>query len=263
MKKISLIWTAISLLLCITVLAQNKKASNKQLRTQLNEIIKSYKATVGIAIIHLESGDTLTLKEDLLPETWSPIKKKYPNGDINISVKDLLYFTVSESDNIGCDLLFKLMNGTAPVNNYIHQLGLKGIEIVSTENEMHNDSNLQYKNWCKPFTMSVMLKGLYQKKYLSDSNNNFLLHLMTESNNSFNRIKGLLPATVKVAHKTGTSGENSQGIRAACNDVGIITLPNEKHIALTVFVANSSEKFENDEKIIATISKAVFDYYKK
>ena len=63
---------------------------------------------------------------------------------------------------------------------------------------------------------------------------------MTETTTGPKRIKGLLPADAVVAHKTGTSPTNSEGLSPATNDVGIITLPNGKHIAIAIFVCNST-----------------------
>jgi beta-lactamase class A len=64
-----------------------------------------------------------------------------------------------------------------------------------------------------------------------------------------------------VAHKPGTSDTNEQGVTAAVNDIGIVTLPNAKHFAISVFVSNSKENGETNEKIIADISKLTWDYF--
>ena len=47
------------------------------------------------------------------------------------------------------------------------------------------------------------------------------------------------------------------------NDIGIITLPNGKHYALSVFVSDSMESEETNTKIVADISKAVWDEFTK
>ncbi|MBA4057716.1 MAG: hypothetical protein C0490_23580, partial [Marivirga sp.] len=75
------------------------------------------------------------------------------------------------------------------------------------------------------------------------------------------RIKGLLPAGTKVAHKTGTSGSNKEGLTAAVNDVGIVTLPNGKQYAIVVYVSNSTKDGTTLEGIIAEISEIAWDYF--
>ena len=81
---------------------------------------------------------------------------------------------------------------------------------------------------------------------------------MTESPTGPRRLKGLLPKDATVAHKTGTSGTRN-GINAATNDVGIITLPNGRHVAIAVFVAESPADEAAREEVIAKIAKAVWD----
>lgn len=82
---------------------------------------------------------------------------------------------------------------------------------------------------------------------------------MEASSTGPNQIKGLLPAGTIVAHKTGRSGNNN-GITAATNDAGIITLPNGKHLAIAVFITNSSVDLPARESVIARIAKAAYDY---
>jgi len=80
---------------------------------------------------------------------------------------------------------------------------------------------------------------------------------MTESKPGAKRLKGLPEGTV-VAHKTGTSGTEN-GITAATNDIGIVTLPSGKHLAIAVFVSDSPADDSIREGVIARAAKLVFD----
>ena len=85
---------------------------------------------------------------------------------------------------------------------------------------------------------------------------------MRETSTGVNRLKGQLPENTVVAHKTGSSGTNKQtGITAAVNDIGIVFLPNGKHFYISVFVTDSKENADVNEKIIADIGKVVWDYF--
>lgn len=71
-----------------------------------------------------------------------------------------------------------------------------------------------------------------------------------------------MPDEIIVAHKTGWSGTNKEtGITAAVNDIGIVFLPNGDYFIISVFVSESKENFDTNEKIIADIAKAPFDFY--
>lgn len=69
-----------------------------------------------------------------------------------------------------------------------------------------------------------------------------------------NRIRALLPANILVADKTGT-------ITDTTNDAAIIELPENKgQLVLVIFIKNSTKTKEHDEKTIAQIVRAIFDY---
>ncbi|MDD5362081.1 MAG: class A beta-lactamase, subclass A2 [Ignavibacteria bacterium] len=199
-------------------------------------------------------------RNDLLPGTWSPLRDKYPGG-ADIPLSELISYTVSQSDNNGCDKLFQLIGGPLEVNAYIHKIGISGINITADEKAMHQDWNVQFKNWCEPSAMLGLLEKLHNGTYLSKSSNDFLMKIMTETTTGPKRIKGLLPEGTIVAHKTGSSGENEEGIAAATNDAGIITLPDGRHIIIVVFVSMSRDNEYARDEIIANISKAAWDYF--
>jgi beta-lactamase class A len=84
------------------------------------------------------------------------------------------------------------------------------------------------------------------------------MKVLTESTPGAKRLKGLLPAGTAVAHKTGTSGTQG-GLTAATNDIGLLTLPNGKHVAIAVFVSDSPTDEATREAVIAKIARAVWD----
>jgi beta-lactamase class A len=100
--------------------------------------------------------------------------------------------------------------------------------------------------------------SLHEPRGLSESSQALLLKFMIESKPGAKRLKGLLPNGTIVAHKTGTSG-TEKGVTAATNDIGIVTLPSGKHLAIAVFVSDSPADEATREGVIARIAKAVFD----
>ena len=271
--------------------------NNTMLRQQLESLIKPFKAKIGIAVMSLEDRDTLTInnnhhfpmqstykfplamtvlqqvdkgkltlgqkihinKSDIW-KTWSPsIREKYPEGNVDMTIGELLKSSVSLSDNIACDMLFRAIKGTVVADQYVKQLGIKNMAIKATEKEMSASWKVQYTNYSTPYAMAQLLDIFYSRKKLSATSTDFLMDLMVQSSNSAKRIKGALPPEAIVAHKTGTSGTNEDGLTAATNDIGIVTLPDGKHFAIAVFVSDSKEPAENNEKIIALISATVYN----
>lgn len=268
------------------------------LRQQINDIIKPAKGIVGISLLGLETRDTLSVngdarlvlhsvmkfpialavlhlvdsgvlkldqkihfkKRDMATKLYSPLRDKFPKGDVDVTIGDLLGYMISQSDNVACDMLLKKINGPKTVQDYMLHLGMRGIAVRATEEDMASSWELQYTNWAKPKEITVLLDRFYKGDILSKTSTDFLYKIMVATTTGPKRLKGMLPADMVVAHKTGTSPTNSAGLSPATNDVGIITLPNGKHLAIAVFVCNSTDKEDVREGIIAKIAKAAVDY---
>jgi len=227
-----------------------------------------YKFPLALAILHQVDEGKLDLdqmvhltKEDLQIPYASPLREKYPEGNVDVSLADILRYTVSQSDNNGCDVLFRLAGGTNAVHRYIRSLGVRDINIAATEREMGKSWDVQYTNWCTPSAMADLLEAFYTKKFLSNSSTTFLWKIMTETVSAPGRIKGQLPSNAIVAHKPGTSSTNAAGVTAATNDVGIVELNNGRRFIIAVFIKNSTAEMEAREKAIAQIAKLVSTYH--
>jgi len=125
--------------------------------------------------------------------------------------------------------------------------------------EIGRDRETQYRNWATPKGALALLVALQSQRKLSRESQALLLKLMTESIPGTKRLKGELPAGTLVAHKTGTGGMRD-GITSATNDIGIITLPNGMHLAVAVFVSDSSADEATRESVIARLAKAAWDW---
>ncbi len=176
-----------------------------------------------------------------------------------LSIRDLLIAIIQVSDNVACDVLLARIGGPPTVNAYIHSLGITGINISVTESQMAADPKKLYDNWGTPAAMTTLLQSLYLGGILSPANTALLLEWMTGVTTGPHRLKGILPANTIVAHKTGTSNTNPDGLTPATNDVGIITLPNGHHLCLTVFIMDSHSDEATREGAIARIARLAYD----
>lgn len=287
------------LLLCVFLFYTNTFAQNMDnLRQKIQQIISTKKADVGVSILNLETEDTLSFngnkhypmisvfkfhialivlnkvdkgelslnqklfikKSELLENTWSPFRKKYPNGDISISLKEALKWTVSVSDNNLCDILIRLVGGVKAVDNFINS---SDFIIKNDEEGMHQNWDAQFINTTTPNFSNQLLKRFFESKLLTKKSTTFLYKTMVSTSVGQNRIKGKLPTKTEVAHRTGSSFTNNAGMTGAINDIGIVKLPNGNQYIISVFVHNTTEVFKTGEEIIADISKAVWDHYTK
>ncbi len=203
-------------------------------------------------------------KEELLPGLYSPLREKYPNGG-TLPLSKILSYTVSLSDNVGCDVLLRLVGGPNVVEDYFKKNIGHAISIKLNEEQQQGNWDLQFQNWTTPQAANETLASFYYNKpqLLSKKSHDFLWQLMRETETGPRRIKGLLPKNTVVAHKTGTSGVNKKGMMAAVNDIGVVFLPNGKPFFISVFVTNTTENEATNEKIIAAIAKAAWDHFTK
>jgi beta-lactamase class A len=273
---------------------------NLKLRNQIEQIASAAKGRVGVTAVVMETGEMVSLNPhdhfpmqsvyklpigmavmkqvdagkiklgQKVPVTkrdfvrvgqYSPIRDKNPDG-VELSVSDLLRFAISESDGTASDVLMKLAGGPEPVQAYLTELKITEMIVLNTEKELGQDWHTQYRNWTTPDAAVALLRALHERRGLSATAQGLLLKLMTESTTGPKRLKGLLPAGTVVAHKTGTSGTEN-GITAATNDIGIITLPNGRHVAIAVFVSDSPADEATREGVIAGIARAVWDRWSK
>ena len=274
--------------------------ATNQLREQLNQIISGKNATVGISIKSIEDKDTLSIngnlkaplmsvfkfhialavlskvdegklsldqkifikKKDLLPDTWSPIREEFPEGNIYLTLDKLLRYTVSHSDNNGCDILLNLIGGTKTVQKFINKQGIKDFVIKVNEQQMQSWENL-YVNTSTPFATTELLEKFYKGEVLKETTTKYLYQIMVETSRGLTWMKAGLPEGTELAHRTGISGTNDNNLRVAMNDVGIVKLPNGKHFILSVYLKNITESKEDTEKIIADITRMTWNYFTK
>ncbi|MBP7982493.1 MAG: class A beta-lactamase, subclass A2 [Kaistella sp.] len=247
--------------------------NNKSVHIKGNKklpMLSVFKFHIGLAVLNEVDQGKLNLdqkilikKSDLLENTWSPIRERFPEGDIEMPLGLLIKYTVAESDNNGCDILLRLIGGTETVQKFINSKGVRNFTIKVNEEQMHQGFEFMYLNTTTANSANQLLKDFRDKKIVSKTSTDFLMTTMLETSTGKNKIVAQLPESVPVAHKTGSSGKNEKGLTIAENDIGIVTLPGGKSYALSIFVSDSMESAETNTKMIADISKIVFDYFSK
>lgn len=215
-----------------------------------------YKAPIAMAVLDRVDRGVLRLNEkvmvaksDMVPSgLHSPIRDRYPGG-IELTLSELVRLAVSESDGTASDVLLRLAGGPAGVTRYLRGIGVDQMRVATSEAEMSRGPVVQYRNWATPEGALAFLARVRQP---------LPLEFMTATQTGPRRIKGLLPSDTAIAHKTGTSG-TSGGLTRATNDIGIVTLPGGRRLAIAVFVSDSRADLDTREGVIAQIARAVWD----
>jgi beta-lactamase class A len=225
-----------------------------------------YKMPIGMAVLRAVDEGRLRLTqkifvrpEDLVPERLhSPLRDANPRG-VELTLRELIRLMIAESDGTASDVLLGLAGGAEKVTEYLRGLGVDGVTVATTERAMaQGDEQVQYGNWATPESMLGLLRVLQEWRGLSPASRKLLLDFMLKSTPGPRRLKGMLPAGTPVAHKTGTSN-TVEGITRATNDVGIVTLPDGRHMAVAVFVSATKAGADVREGVIAKIARAAWD----
>ncbi len=220
-----------------------------------------YKLPIAMAALRQVDRGQLRLdaeirvdKSEYVPKSsHSPLRDAHPNG-ATVTLRELLRLAVSESDGSASDLLLRLLGGSQAVMVFLRDIGIHDVQVQDTEKRMAEDNTVQYRNWATPDGALSVLRDLLESSALSPASRDLVLEFMTESTTSPGRIKGLLPAATVVAHKTGSSGTRA-GLTAATNDIGIVTLPDGRHMAIAIFVSDSKADDAARDAVIARIAR--------
>jgi beta-lactamase class A len=224
-----------------------------------------FKLPLGVMVLHQVEQGTLTLdqlvrflpQDRILPHVYSPLQDRYPNASVDVPLHELLRLTVSLSDNVAADILLRLVGGPKALDAYIAALPVSGFHIQDSEAVLHRDVSAQYRNWFEPAGAVQLLRMISDNSPLTAEHTERLLGWMTQDQRT-KRLEGDLPASVRSAHKSGTSDVDN-GVAHATNDIGLIPLPDTRRIAIAVFVTDSTADLATREQAIARIARAAYD----
>jgi beta-lactamase class A len=237
-------------------------------------MLSVYKLPIAMAILEQVRLGRLALdekvgvtKDDMVRKGMrSPLRDENPDGG-EYAIRELIRLSMVESDGTASDVLMRIL-GEGETQAFLTRIGIFEIKVVDPEKEIGRDWNTQYRNYATPAAAVELLRWLKISADASGPQEGdelpwpMLIQFMADSTPGPSRLKGQLPKATFVAHKTGTSG-TLNGRTAATNDIGIIRLPNGRHVSIAVFVSDSTAPEKTREAVIARITKAAWDRWSK
>lgn len=199
-------------------------------------------------------------RSSLNPDTWSPMLQEHTGDTIKLPVRELLRYTLMQSDNNASNLLFRRFTSVKETDAFIASLiPRESFRLVYDEEEMSADHSKCYSNSSSPLGVAILLDRLYTDSIIGTDNQQFISRTLRECKTGTDRIVAPLLSQkgVTVGHKTG-SGFRENGILAAHNDAAFITYGDGRHYTLVVLIKD----FHGDEtgaaRAISRISAAVY-----
>jgi len=241
--------------------------------------------------VHLTDAD-LSVGDSRINDAWP----NPPEGrTMDLPAIDLIALAVQVSDNTAADALMRRLGGPAAVTAWLRAKGVTDLRVDRFEREVqvqvagmdvfrpawkNDDAFHAARNTVPAPTREAAMRAfladprdtttapaaldflhkLATGALLSPASTRLLLRLMTNTETGARRLKAGLPPGARIAHKTGTAGTDL-GLTPATNDVGVVTLPGGRHVAIAAFLAGSVATEAEREALIADAARLVFDSY--
>ncbi len=178
----------------------------------------------------------------------------------HMKASDLIELMITRSSNPATDALLAAVGGPAAVNDWVRRAGIQEFELtrdiatlVRDDGEINPAVAVDIRDSATPRAMVQLLAGLYQGKWLSASSRRVIIGAMERCRTGTRRIPAMMPGGVTVAHKTGSLNNTS-------SDIGLITTPDGRTIAVAIYVTGQGSRPAREAKI-ANIARAIYDGY--
>ena len=169
------------------------------LKDSLTYIATKYPAEIGIALI-TDKGDTLTVNNEakyplmsvfklhqaislcnlfeqqstsldsivcinssrMNPETWSPMLTDHPDNQIVLPVRELLRYTLTQSDNNASNYMFESIQSVAETDSFVATIiPRESFRLKVTEAEMWANHARCYDNYSSPLGAALLINKLF------------------------------------------------------------------------------------------------------
>ncbi len=228
--------------------------------------------------------------EDFRPG-HSPLASWSGGRPVERTLDSLLALMIGVSDNTATDVILRLAGGPEAATRRVRDLGVGGVTVDRSEartfadlsgipewvpeSELYRYAYFRLRDSlpqaqrdaarerfgrdprdnATPDGMAELLTRIHFGIGMSEASRARLLDIMAGSPSGPRRLKGLLPDSTRVAHKTGT-------MAGAINDVGIITLPDGGgHLVVAAFVNTLHQSTRRRERTIAEASRLLYDHF--
>lgn len=213
------------------------------------------------------------------------------NGEFTTTVDDLIVRAVTQSDSAATDVLIARLGGPAAIQAFLKRKG-HGAGIRVDRDERHLQAETAGLAWrieftdparyaqaqaalsdveratafrayladprdtASPAAMARFLRALADGDLLSPASTARLLAIMAQTRTFPTRLRAGAPKGWTVSHKTGT-GPTRDGLNSVSNDVGILTAPGGRTIAIAAFYAETRAPEPARDAMIASSAAAV------
>jgi beta-lactamase class A len=169
-----------------------------------------------------------------------------------LSVRELVQRMISVSSNLATNILIERVT-PEQITDFMCELGAEGL-VVRRGVEDNNAFRLGLNNIVTARGFMQILIKLAKREVISPDDSDEMIDILAQQ--QFNEmIPAQLPANVRVAHKTGWTGEYY-------HDIGIV-YPSNGYPFVLVILTEGFEKEEKAHQFIGSLAKSIYDHWTK
>lgn len=174
----------------------------------------------------------------------------YPRIGETESIAELTRLMIVRSSNLATNILLEKV-GTKSVSDFIQALGIQGVKFIRGV-EDNAAFRLGMNNSASARGLTQTMRLIAEKKVVSEQASGKMIEILLGQ--QFNEsIPAMLPKSVKVAHKTGWTGD-------VYHDTGIVYPEGCKPYAVSIMTRGFSENEEAEaHRCMATISRLIYE----
>lgn len=235
---------------------------------QLQGLVSTKSADVGIAAIDLATGESISVKGNTPFPMASTMKiavaaaylAQVDHGRRSLrtaigksNARAQMERMLVHSDNAATDRLIHNLGGPKAIQDWLDFNRIGGMRVDRDIAQLLKDPRDLWdrRDSSTPLAMAQFLRRLDREAILSPSSRAILFDMMRRCQTGKNRMKALLPAEAQVQHKTGT-------LNGYASDVGYISLPDGRRVALAIFTRGGA----NRPRTIAEAARTLYDGFR-
>ncbi len=241
----------------------------------------------------IDPAETVVVTVEEFRPGHSPLADWSGRRSVRITVDSLFSLMLGQSDNTATDVILNMSGGPEAATRRVRTLGVEGVRVDRSEartfadlvglpdtipeSELYRyryfrlrdalpDAHRQAarerygtdpRDTATPEGMTDLLLTIHEGRGLTSESRTRILDVLNRSRSGRGRMRGRLPSSAFVAHKTGTMG-------GAINDVGIIALPEGAgHLIVSVFVNTLRSPTWRRERTISEMTRLLYDYFRE
>lgn len=275
------------------VLTASAQRTDRTLQAEVENICKGFQGVVGVHILHIPSGKTVSLNADTVFPTASMVKIPiligimdkirngsldyhrnmmyrdsllYPGEDILGSFKDSSLVSLSKvvmlmlttSDNTASLWLQALAGSGTRINSILDSLGFKNTRVNSRTPGREDDRKKYGWGQTTPREMVALMAMIYHRKMLDEKSSNQMLRLLGRNYWDEQAISEI-PPDIFVASKNGA-------VDASRSETLLVMAPSSPYIFSVITKEQKDTSWDNENEgwvLAKKLSALLWKYYSK